>query len=80
MHACPPPSDAINNWLEDEYSEVGNYGHLLLEGRGKSVVCMDGLDLSDMLIQKIGFKSVLSKKVRRAAETGKPFVRLRDLM
>lgn len=49
-------------------------------GRGKSVVCMDGLDLSEMLIRKIGFKSVLSKKVRRAAETGKPFVRLRDLL
>lgn len=31
MHTCPPPSDAINNWLEVEYSEVGNYGHLLLE-------------------------------------------------
>jgi hypothetical protein len=49
-------------------------------GRGKSVVCMDGLDLSEMLMRKIGFKSVLSKKVRRAAETGKPFVRLRDLL
>lgn len=49
-------------------------------GRGKSVVCMDGLDLSEMLIQKVGFKNVLSKKVRRAAETGKPFVRLRDLL
>lgn len=58
------------------FSEDG----LLAFGRGKSVVCMDGLDLSDMLLQKIGFKSVLSKKVRRAAETGKPFVRLRDLM
>ncbi|MGI2146053.1 restriction endonuclease [Shewanella frigidimarina] len=49
-------------------------------GRGNSLVCMDGLDLSEMLIRKIGFKSVLSKKVRRAAETGKPFVRLRDLI
>lgn len=49
-------------------------------GRGKSVVCMDGLDLSEMLMKKVGFKSVLSKKVRRAAETGKPFVRLRDLI
>jgi Restriction endonuclease./Protein of unknown function (DUF3644). len=49
-------------------------------GRGKSVVCMDGLDLSEMLMRKIGLKSVLSKKVRRAAETGKPFVRLRDLL
>jgi len=48
-------------------------------GRGKSLVCMDGLDLSEMLVQNIGFKKVLSKKVRRAAETGKPFVRLRDL-
>ncbi len=33
-------------------------------GKGKSVVCMDGLDLSEMLIRKIEFKSVLSKKVR----------------
>ena len=49
-------------------------------GRGNSLVCMDGLDLSEMLMRKIGFKSVLSKKVRRAAETGKPFVRLRDLI
>lgn len=49
-------------------------------GRGKSVVCMDGLDLSEMLMRKIGFMSVLSKKIRRAAETGKPFVRLRDLV
>lgn len=49
-------------------------------GRGKSVVCMDGLDLCEMLMQKLGFKNVLSKKVRRAAETGRPFVRLRDLI
>lgn len=31
MHTCPPPSDAISEWLEDYYSEVDNYGHLLLE-------------------------------------------------
>lgn len=49
-------------------------------GRGNSLVCMDGLDLSEMLMRKIGFKSILSKKVHRAAETGKPFVRLRDLI
>lgn len=48
-------------------------------GRGNSLICMDGLDLSEMLMRRIGLKSVLSKKVRRAAETGKPFVRLRDL-
>jgi restriction endonuclease Mrr len=32
-------------------------------GRGKRVVCMDGLDLYE----------------RRAAETGRPFIRVRDL-
>ena len=49
-------------------------------GRGHSLVCMDGFDLSEMLMRRIHLKSVLSKKIRRAAETGKPFVRLRDLM
>lgn len=58
------------------FSEDG----LIAFGGGKSVVCMDGLDLTEMLMKNMGFKSVLSKKVRRAAETGRPFVRLRDLI
>jgi hypothetical protein len=49
-------------------------------GKGKSLVCMDGFDLSEMLMQRLSLKFVLSKKVRRAAETGRPFVRLRDLI
>lgn len=53
---------------------------LIAFGRGKSVVCMDGLDISEMLQRKLSLNEVLSKKVRRAAETGKPFVRLRDLV
>lgn len=58
------------------FTEVG----LTAFGRGKRVVCMDGLDLYEMLQHKLSLQEVLSKKVRRAAETGKPFVRLRDLM
>jgi hypothetical protein len=53
---------------------------LLAFGKGKRLVCMDGLDISDMLQQKLSFQEVLSKKVRRAAETGNPFVRLRELI
>jgi len=49
-------------------------------GKGKSVVCMDGLDLNDMLENRLLLKDVLSKKVRRAAEMGQPFVRIRDLL
>jgi len=48
-------------------------------GRGKRVICMDGLDLYDMLNREISLTQVLEHKVRRAAETGAPFVRIRDL-
>ena len=48
-------------------------------GRGKSVVCMDGLDLHEVLTGGLDFATVLAAKVRQAAETGKPFVRVRDL-
>ena len=58
------------------FSEDG----LVAFGKGKSLVCMDGLDLSDMLQQRLSFNEVLSKKVRRAAETGRPFVRVRELV
>lgn len=53
---------------------------LLAFGTGKSLICMDGLDLSEILLGKLSFQSVLSKKARRAAETGRPFVRVRDLV
>jgi len=48
-------------------------------GRGKRVVCMDGLDLHDMLDRGLSFADVMAAKVRRAAESGSPFARVRDL-
>ena len=48
-------------------------------GRGKRVVCMDGFDLHEMLDKNLSFADVMAKKVRRAAESGNPFVRVRDL-
>lgn len=48
-------------------------------GRGKRVVCMDGLDLFEVLSRELSLSQVLERKVRRAAETGLPFVRVRDL-
>lgn len=48
-------------------------------GRGKRVVCMDGLDLFDTLSRELPLNHVLESKVRRAAETGFPFARVRDL-
>lgn len=48
-------------------------------GKGKRIVCMDGLDISEMLRLRLSFVKVMQKKVRRAAETGYPFVPVRDL-
>lgn len=48
-------------------------------GRGKRVICADGLDIYDALSRQIPFNKVLESKVRRAAETGESFVHVRDL-
>ncbi|ABE31161.1 restriction endonuclease family protein [Paraburkholderia xenovorans LB400] len=48
-------------------------------GRGKRVICMDGYDLYEMLNREISLDEVLTRKVRGAAETGAPFLRVRDL-
>jgi restriction endonuclease len=48
-------------------------------GRGKRVVCMDGLDLHDVLTRELLLGQVLEVKVRRAAESGLAFARVRDL-
>jgi hypothetical protein len=52
---------------------------LVAFGRGKRVICMDGLDLFDTLSRELPLNHVLEKKVRRAAETGLPFARVRDI-
>jgi len=52
---------------------------LVAFGRGKRVICMDGLDLFDALDREIPLNQVLERKIRRAAETGLAFIRVRDL-
>lgn len=52
---------------------------LIAFGKGKRLVCMDGLDLFDTLSRELPLNHVLESKVRHAAETGRPFMRVRDL-
>ena len=52
---------------------------LLAFGRGKRVICMDGLDLHDALRREIPLNHVLERKVRRAAETGESMIPVREL-
>ena len=48
-------------------------------GRRTNIVCMDGLDLVQILSGGLNFVEVIQKKKRRAAETGSAFVPVRDL-
>lgn len=52
---------------------------LIAFGRSQPVICIEGLDLYETLQGGPGLEAVLAAKVRRAAETGQPFVRYRDL-
>jgi hypothetical protein len=40
---------------------------------------MDGLDLYDILDRRLPLSEALARKTRRAAESGQPFVRVREL-
>jgi hypothetical protein len=48
-------------------------------GNRIAMVCMDGLDLFDALDRQIAVSDVIARKVRRAAETGNCFLRVREL-
>lgn len=48
-------------------------------GAGKRLICMDGRDIYDALERQIPLRAVLERKVRRAAETGQPFITVKDL-
>ena len=52
---------------------------LIAFGTGKRLICMDGRDLYDALDQQISLKILLERKLRHAAETGKPFASVRQL-
>lgn len=49
------------------------------KGRRTSIICMDGLDLIQILANKMDLIDVIQKKMRHAAETGRAFVSVRDL-
>jgi hypothetical protein len=48
-------------------------------GKATNIVCMDGLDLNDLLQARLHLGTVLGRKVRRAAETNEAYVSIREL-
>ena len=48
-------------------------------GRRTAIICMDGFDVSQILSGGLNFVDVIQRKKRRAAETNRAFVSVRDL-
>jgi hypothetical protein len=48
-------------------------------GRQTNLICMDGLDLYEVLAQRVSLTAVLEAKARRAAETNRAYVPVREL-
>jgi hypothetical protein len=61
------------------WSGFSREGLLAFSGMPTNIICVDGLDVFHLLQGKIDLAAVLEAKVRRAAESGKPYVPVRDL-
>jgi hypothetical protein len=48
-------------------------------GRQTNLICMDGLDLYEVLARRVSLTAVVEAKARRAAETNRAFVPVREL-
>jgi hypothetical protein len=81
LHAFHGKLEQKASWTRGLF--VSNSGFtedgLVAFGRGKRLVCVDGLDLYDIMHRRIPLGEALERKIRRAAETGHPFARIRDL-
>lgn len=62
------------------YSGFSDDGlHAFAQGRRTGIICMDGLDLTQVLSGGLNLIEVIQRKKRRAAETGRAFVPVREL-
>ena len=82
LHTFQGKLEQKASWSRGLFVSISGFSEngLIAFGKGKSLVCMDGCDLSEMLKRKLSIVDVLAAKVRRAAETGNPFARVRDLI
>ena len=81
LHAFHGKVDQKAAWARGLFVSYSGFSDQGLQafGRGKRVICLDGADLAETFMRALPLPEVLNRKVRRAAETGAAFVRVRDL-
>lgn len=72
-----------STWARGVFVSYSGYSADGLEaysrGRATNIVCFDGLDLHDLLSRGFDLREVLRAKLRRAAETSRAFIAVREL-
>lgn len=68
-------------WTRGLFVSFGGFTDVGLQafGRGRKVVCLEGRDIYEALDRNIPIDAMLDRKVRWAAETGQPFIPVREL-
>jgi hypothetical protein len=81
LHTFHGKCEQKADWTRGLFVSYAGFTDVGLEafGRRKRIICMDGHDIYDALSRQIPLNHVLSEKVRKAAETGGAFHRVRDL-
>ena len=81
LHAFHGKLDGKAQWARGLFVSYNGFTDegLVSFGKGKKAICMEGRDFYDALERGIPLREVLERKVRHAAETGLPFVRVVDL-
>ena len=82
LHAFHGKCEGKATWTRGLFiSQSGFSEHgLIAFGKAKRIICMNGLDLYDTLRRNLNLHDVLLAKVRRAGETGNPFVPVSALL
>lgn len=81
LHAFHGKLDQKAAWARGLFVSYNGFTEegLTAFGQGKRLICMEGRDIYDALDRHIPIKDVLERKVRRAAETGRAFIPVREL-
>ena len=81
LHAFHGKLDGKAQWARGLFVSYNGFTDegLASFGKGKKAICMEGRDFYDALERGIPLREVLERKVRHAAETGHPFLRVMDL-
>jgi hypothetical protein len=70
-------------WARGLFVSTSGFTHEGLQafnrGRQTNLICIDGLDLYEVLSRRVSLVAVLEEKARRAAETNSAYIPVRDL-